>query len=108
MDPKLQAAIEKSTLLPDELRQRLQKEGAQLTPDQVTRIIKLIEGAEANKTKMEADLENRKQALTQKYLEEMKRIAKEAPKKVMKAAEMAGHKAEEEGMEDLLEKLDNV
>lgn len=108
MDPKLQAAIEKSTLLSDELRQRLQKEDEQLTPDQVARIIQLIETAETQKTEVETDLEAKKQALFQKYTEEMKRIAKEAPQKVMEAAEQADHAAEEAELDGLLQKLDNA
>lgn len=108
MDPKLKEAIEKSTLLSEELKARLFAVGDKLTPEQVAKIVTAIEKSEIDKAAILAEQKRKTDQINREFYEKVKQIAHDAPQKAMKAAEAADQKLEETELLNVLAGLDKI
>ena len=108
MDPKLQAAVQNSTLLTEEKKQQILAAGDKLTPEQVTKIVTSIEQAEAKKAEILANQKAKEDEINQEFYNKVKEVAQTAPRKAMKAAEEADHQSEETELDNILSELDKI
>ncbi len=108
MDPKLQAVIEKSTVLSDETRQKLVASADRLTPEQLPQVIAILEKAEAKKTELEQKRNLAIRAANLDYVAKVKEFFQHGLPKALKKLEERDREKESSELDSILSELDNV
>lgn len=108
MDSRLQKVIQDSSVLTEELRERLRSGGEDLTSAQVDQVLKLIENAEVEYGQIQSDLDVRKRAINEDYLKKVDDFFKHGVPRAMKKAEEVDRSKEEADLDNILIDLDNI
>jgi len=108
MDPALQTAIQNSTIISAEMRQKLLVVADRLTPEKAQKLASILEKAEQRKKELEREHDQQKRTANEAQLSKIKNFHQHTMPEAMDKAEEIEKHAEEEELGSILSELDNV
>ncbi|MFA6529181.1 MAG: hypothetical protein WCT46_06630 [Candidatus Gracilibacteria bacterium] len=100
--------IRKSKVLDDDMRKVLLDAVSQFTPEKIDKIVAILQRAENKYEGIMIDLENKKRAINQAYLEKVDNFFRKVVPVVVRNAEGKDKVSEEADIDKLLSELDNI
>lgn len=108
MDSTFQAVVQGSTFLDESTRMQLLNAASALSPDQVQKLIVMLQQAEKQKETVLADLENKKQSMAQDYAQKLSLFFKHTVPSAMRTIEEKDRSQEDSTLDSLLSDLNKL